>query len=284
MNISRYEAFLEIARCHNFTHAAKELGYTQSAVSQMITALEKEVGTQLIVRGRTAVLTSEGKELLPFFEKICAEYKRMQAAARAVRNIERGVVSLAITPLLGAFYLPELLEEFNKKYPDVHYRILNCSTEMALNMVGERRVDMAITYEGKRKDLLALPLFSLEPGRLRREEEASRGAILGIMDGEEPGWLGSEADILLPDMFSLLSAVDRGIGHAPFPGLAGESRRWIRRAFPRVRWEAEEQAEPRQVAVSLADMNQISRTGKCFLDLVTEKHYQENGERRAFRL
>ena len=45
----KYMAFLKVIECGSFTTAADELNYTQSAVSQMISALEKELKTTLFM-------------------------------------------------------------------------------------------------------------------------------------------------------------------------------------------------------------------------------------------
>ncbi len=51
--------------------AADELGYTQSAVSQAVKALERELGTTLIERGKQGVsLTRDGKQYLPFCARL----------------------------------------------------------------------------------------------------------------------------------------------------------------------------------------------------------------------
>ena len=51
MNI--YHAFIKVIETGNFTKATEELGYTQSAISQMVNSLEKELSTTLILRSRT---------------------------------------------------------------------------------------------------------------------------------------------------------------------------------------------------------------------------------------
>ena len=63
----KYQAFLKVVECGSFTVAADELNYTQSAVSQMISSLEKELNTTLFIRSKYGLrLTYEGVQLLPF--------------------------------------------------------------------------------------------------------------------------------------------------------------------------------------------------------------------------
>ena len=58
--MTSYEAFVRVTETGSFTKAAKSMGYTQSAVSQMIKTLEDELGTTLIRRSK------KGIELSPY--------------------------------------------------------------------------------------------------------------------------------------------------------------------------------------------------------------------------
>ena len=67
MENSRCKAFIECVNCGSIKAAADLMGYTPSAVSQLITAFEKELGLKLFVRTQKGVeLTSEGYELVPY--------------------------------------------------------------------------------------------------------------------------------------------------------------------------------------------------------------------------
>lgn len=55
VKMNAYHAFIKVIETGNFTKAAEELGYTQSAISQMVNSLEKELSTILILRSRTGI-------------------------------------------------------------------------------------------------------------------------------------------------------------------------------------------------------------------------------------
>ena len=64
--MNRYIAFCHIIETGSFSRTAEEMGYSQSAVSQMIRSLENEMGLKLLIRSRGHVeLTHEGRELMP---------------------------------------------------------------------------------------------------------------------------------------------------------------------------------------------------------------------------
>jgi DNA-binding transcriptional LysR family regulator len=67
INSLQLKAFFAIAKCLNFTRAAKQLFVTQSALSQRIAKLEDELGTTLFIRDRTSIrLTEAGSRLLRY--------------------------------------------------------------------------------------------------------------------------------------------------------------------------------------------------------------------------
>ena len=65
MNIDNYRVFIRVAKIGNLTAAAEQLGYTQSGISHIVSALEQEFGFQLLRRSKTGVsLTQEGERIL----------------------------------------------------------------------------------------------------------------------------------------------------------------------------------------------------------------------------
>ena len=64
--MTRYEIFIKILEVGSFTRAARELNYTQSAISQMVHTLEEELDTTLLLRSKSGVqLTADGEAYLP---------------------------------------------------------------------------------------------------------------------------------------------------------------------------------------------------------------------------
>ena len=68
--MTRYDAFIKIIETGSFSKAAQELGYTQSAISQMIHALEEELNTTLIVRSRKGIsLNARRQRVSPIYKQ-----------------------------------------------------------------------------------------------------------------------------------------------------------------------------------------------------------------------
>ena len=76
--VIQYEAFVKITETGSFTKAAESMGYTQSAVSQMIKTLEEELDTVLIHRSKKGIeLSPDGKEFLPYIKNVYNSHREL---------------------------------------------------------------------------------------------------------------------------------------------------------------------------------------------------------------
>ena len=122
--MNRYIALQKIVETGSFTRAAEALGYTQSAMSQMIASLEAELSIKLLIRHRTgARLTLEGAELYPYIEQAIYRYRAMQEKAREIRGLETGVIRMGTLASISAHWMPTLLRGFQAEHPGVEFVI-----------------------------------------------------------------------------------------------------------------------------------------------------------------
>jgi DNA-binding transcriptional LysR family regulator len=129
----RYLVALEaVASERSFRRAAERLGYTQSAVSQQIAALERDLGERLVVRprgrGETA-LTDAGAVLLRHARAIGERVEAARADLEALRDGRRGVLLVGIFPSVGARVIPRLLPRFRAAWPDVEVTLHDASCD-----------------------------------------------------------------------------------------------------------------------------------------------------------
>ncbi|MFI5909155.1 LysR family transcriptional regulator [Dactylosporangium sp. NPDC051541] len=92
--------FAAVARLGSFSAAADELGYTQSAVSQQIAALEQDVGAALL-RRRPVALTDAGSRLLEHTGPILLRLAAARADVARLSGPPPAAVVLGATPLSG---------------------------------------------------------------------------------------------------------------------------------------------------------------------------------------
>ncbi|MCI9262333.1 MAG: LysR family transcriptional regulator [Eggerthellaceae bacterium] len=120
----KYEALKRIVERGQFSKAAQDLGYTQSALSQMMTGLEAELGLKLIDRTRTGSrLTLEGQELFPLMEQVLNAQRAVAERAAAINGLETGVVRMGTIASISAHWLPSLIRSFEEQHPDVRFVI-----------------------------------------------------------------------------------------------------------------------------------------------------------------
>jgi DNA-binding transcriptional LysR family regulator len=123
----RHLAALEaVTRTGSFGRAARELGYTQSAVSQQIAQLERIVGQKLFDRPggpRRVEPTEAGLLLLGHADAIVAQLDAARADMAALAEGAAGTLRVGIYQSVGARLLPALVRRFREQWPLVGVRV-----------------------------------------------------------------------------------------------------------------------------------------------------------------
>lgn len=149
-------ALKTIADEGSFGRAAERLGYTQSAISQQIAALERIVGLRLIDRPggpRAISLTEAGRILLRHAEAIQARLLAAKADMAALEAGDAGRLRIGTFQSVGTRILPTLLRRFSDAHPDVEIVLRESPSEPELLAMIERG-ELDLTF-------LTLPV---EPG------------------------------------------------------------------------------------------------------------------------
>jgi molybdate transport repressor ModE-like protein len=134
-------ALKAIAEHGTFGRAAKELGYTQSAISQQIAMLERIVGQRLIDRPggpRPVSLTEAGALLLRHADAIAARLQAAQADLAALDSGDAGPLRIGTYQSVGARILPALLREFREQWPKVEITLRESADDQELAALVER--------------------------------------------------------------------------------------------------------------------------------------------------
>jgi DNA-binding transcriptional LysR family regulator len=105
VRIEQLEYLAEVARLGSFRRAAQVLHISQPALSESVRSLERELGIDLLERGRHgATVSASGRELLPHILTVLDSVDRLRQAAgeqhRSIRMIRVGTVNTATVPLL----------------------------------------------------------------------------------------------------------------------------------------------------------------------------------------
>lgn len=141
-NIQKYMAFVKTVEYGSFTKAAEVLSYSQSGISRMINDLEKEWGVSILERGRAGVrLTSDGLKLLPFAQNVCNEYQKLQAQVDELNGLQSGLIRIGTFSSVATHWLPNIIKEFQKDYPNIDYELLLGDYTEIENWILKGRVD-----------------------------------------------------------------------------------------------------------------------------------------------
>lgn len=126
IKLEQYKIFNEAASTLSFSLAARNLFISQSAVSQAIHTLEKELNTQLFIRqSKGVLLTKEGKLLA---QKISAALALITSAENQIVNqheLTKGELTIGAGDTLSENYIMPYLVKFNKLYPQVIIKMVN---------------------------------------------------------------------------------------------------------------------------------------------------------------
>ena len=124
MNLSKYDILLKAIELGSFTKVADLIGYTQSAVSQVIHSLENELGTVLLLRSRSGIsLTTEGEILLPYIQNIINDQHALAEQINQLHGLVQGTIRIGAFHSIGCYILPPLIKGFQELYPNITFEI-----------------------------------------------------------------------------------------------------------------------------------------------------------------
>lgn len=150
METSRCRAFVAAAEEGTLTAAADRLGYTPSGVSQLVAALEDDLGLTLLNRGKKGVnLTEEGERMLPVIKRLLSEERALYEEASDIKGLTVGSVAIASYPSIATFFLPEVINRFRTDYPGIEISIMEGIIQEMDEWIEEGTADMGfMSYMG----------------------------------------------------------------------------------------------------------------------------------------
>ena len=153
--------FREIAHTGSFTAAAHELGYTQSAVSRQIAALEADVGATLFDRGARGVrLTEAGRYLLTHADAVLDRLSVARDDLAALRAQAVGRLRVGSFATAGAALVPGAISTLLAERPGVEIRHRDGLTRELVTQVIDGALDVAV-IAGYPDRIAALPAVRL---------------------------------------------------------------------------------------------------------------------------
>ncbi|MFQ3229435.1 LysR family transcriptional regulator [Reinekea sp.] len=135
MNLSmrQLKLFEAICRCHSLTDAAEEQAISQSAASQSLKELEKQLGYSLFRKtGRTLTLTEAGSLALPKVRQVLANLDSLRFPSE---QFVGGVLNVSASETIASYLMPQLLADFVARFPKVEPHLNIDNTERVVQHV-----------------------------------------------------------------------------------------------------------------------------------------------------
>ncbi len=144
VSLTALRVFRAVAEQGTFTAAAASLGYTQSAVSRQIAAIERAAGTELLERRRDGVrLTPAGHIVM---RRATVVLDQIDTTARELSGLptEAATVRLGWLPSAGAALLPRVLLALRRSDPDVNVVSREGGTPALVRALRAGSLDLAL--------------------------------------------------------------------------------------------------------------------------------------------
>lgn len=238
--MNQYLAILRVLECNSFSDAARVMGYTQSAVSQMIKALEEELGVTLLLRSRTGVtLTREGELLLPYIRDVANARRMLSEQAANFHGLQSGTIRIGTFTSVSSRLLPPVMKAFKEAHPNLRFELHQGVYSEIEEWVRTGVVDFGFTDASRVTPFVCEPVFQdtmlavlpeghplgenifVQVGQLKREpfillDEGRGGGIVHDMVAAHP-----EIDVQyhVADDYSILTMVENRLGIAILPEL-----------------------------------------------------------------
>lgn len=160
MQVESFKVFCDLAETESFTKAAQINGITQSAVSQQISSLERQLRCLLIERSKKKFrLTREGQLLYEYGKLIIQSYDSLLSRLQEVKDIVSGTIRVATIYSIGLHDLPPYLKRFLKAHPTVNVHIEYQRANQVYEDVLGNVVDLGlVAYPNKDPRLETVPL------------------------------------------------------------------------------------------------------------------------------
>lgn len=164
MNISikQLRAFMALYEQRNFTRAAASVFLSQPAFSALINGLEIEVGFRLFDRDTRSVrLTPDGEAFFQIALRHIRFHDDSSKEIKAISRGETGRVCIAALPSVAVSWLPGVLPEFRRRYPQVRVELIDALSDRCIQALNDNIADFALTvFRTSNEELQSKKLYT----------------------------------------------------------------------------------------------------------------------------
>lgn len=181
---------LAVAELNHFGRAAERCGVSQPGLSEQVRKLEALLGTPLFERGRGGVSpTAAGQALLKQIAVVVREARSLLEMAHSQSGALNGRIDLGVIPTLGPYYVPLVLRDLRRHFPQLVLRLQESRTADLLEALSRFTLDAALVALPVEGEGLATDALFFEPfGVLLPHDHAlvaRRQITLPELDGQD---------------------------------------------------------------------------------------------------
>lgn len=162
MKLGQLRNFIAVVEASTVRQAARNLNLSQSSISKSIQQLEDELGAEVLHRGAHGVTpTAAGKALLAHAKVIEAELRHARNDVQTVQGAQVGEIRVSASPTVAMGLLPRAVVAFQRRRPQVTFRIWEGVYPDILPAIRTGDLDFAICLVPARPRDETLSFFSL---------------------------------------------------------------------------------------------------------------------------
>lgn len=165
MTTTQMQAFLEVARCKNISEAAKRLYITQPALGRQLTAIERELNMQLMIRTNRGVrLTLAGITLQEELEKAMEHIKAGVEKAKQASYGFAGNLTIGVLEELDIIDdLADIISYFEENYPNINVKFKKDSFKALVDGMYDGTLDAVLSISVNFMECKGLKLYNVRP-------------------------------------------------------------------------------------------------------------------------
>lgn len=285
--MNAYHAFMKVIEKGNFTKAAEELGYSQSAISQMVNSLEKELSTTLVLRSRNGItLTPDGEEYLPYIRNISNANMELMEKQKEMKGLHSGIIRIGTFTSVACHMLPQWVKTFKDLYPSVEFKIYQGEYTVISQWIKEGFVDFGFVDPVAISDLTTIPLEKDEMvAILPLNHPLTKDASVLLTDlTHEPYILLKEGEISIAlrifeqyklepkieyqvhDDYAIMSMVEQGLGVSILPKLV------LNRCPYQIAMKSITPSIERTISLAYKDKRVLPIASRFFIDYIVTQY------------
>ena len=164
---------LSVQKNLHFKRAADECFVSPSTLSNAINEMEADLGTQIFERdNKKVIVTKSGEEILKKAKEIKIQMQDIYNLDNKNNSVLNSSISMGIIPTVGPYFLPLILPELKRNFPNLNLKIVEGQSNQLVTKVKDGDLDMAVlAMPFDIKGLLALKFWKENLYLISHKEE-----------------------------------------------------------------------------------------------------------------